>query len=983
MVRHPRARKGPGVGTAETARGTHVELRVLGPVDARDAGANLPLGGPRPRAVLAALALADGPVSPTRLIEEVWREQAPPTATGTLQSYLSRLRRVLGQQRLVRGPSGYEVRLDAEELDLHRFHRSLTEARAARDAGLRDDAVTAYDDALACWRGEVAEGLDPGPIIREAAARLNEEHLSAIEERVEVLLSSGRHHEVVGDLQGLASSHPHRERLHAQRLVALYRSGRQGDALAAYRQARDALVTSLGIEPGPQLRELHQRILDQDPRLGLHATTVPDVTVVDQSASGAGLGAIGNLPTPLGSFVGRVAARRDIAARLAGDVRLLTLVGAGGCGKTQLALRSAAGAVDGYPQGTWWVELAAHRDADRVVRATADALGIAISPTADPLGPVAARLSAGRALLVLDNCEHLVDACADLAAELLRRCPQLRILATSREPLDVEGEQIWRVPSLSLPELGASLASVHDSEAAQLLLLRGRAVRPELTFETADAPTVSRICRELDGIPLALELAAARLNVLSLEELAERLEDRLAVLAHGRRSAPARHRTLEAAIAWSYDLLSVQERRLLTHLTVFSGGSTVGDAEVVCAETGEGRTPVVDLLGALVDKSLVQRTTDPDGRARLDLLATVRSFAESRIEPDDAGRLRDRHADHYAELAELAAPELTGADQVAWLNRLHAEQGNLRVVLERGDAWSARLAASVWWFWLQFGHAVEGDRWLRGSIGGSSELSTGKELELHRGAARLAAAVDAPVRARDYLDVAIAVGQRMEAWPGVAQDHALRARFHAEDGAAAAVEALALARKIADRADDAWTIATVEQHAATVAWYAEEFDAAAVAAEAAEAGFRAAGDRWSACLARLDAARIARRRGRRTEAARLHRTNLERGLDLTVSSLDFVGLPQDLQDLASLALESGEVELAATLLGTIATLRTAVELPGSTAARLDDLVERARACLDASAFERAYELGRVHPAEGSVALALELTCSLASETTAR
>lgn len=948
-----------------------MELRVLGPVEAVDDRGSLALGGTRPRTLIAALALADAPVSADRLIHEVWRDAAPPSATSTLHSYVSRLRRVLGRDRLAAQVAGYQLTLDRDELDVGRFDRALAAARSARDAGRRDEAIAAYDAALGLWRGEVAEGLDPGAIIRGAAARLQEQRLLATEERVEVMLSAGRHHEVVGDLEAMVGLHPHRERLHAQRLVALYRAGRQADALEAYRQARDLLVASLGIEPGPQLRELHQRVLDQDPSLGVHAATVPTATVVVDDAQVTASGRpVGNLPAPLSTFVGRVAARRDIAARLAGDVRLITLVGAGGCGKTQLALRAAADAADGYPHGVWWVELAAQQGPERVLPAAADALGVGASLAVDRLVQVAGRLGTGRHLLILDNCEHLVDACADLASELLRRCPELRILATSREPLDVDGEQVWRVPSLGLPAVDGPPEQALASEAAQLLALRGREVRPDLTFTAQDAPTVARVCRELDGIPLALELAAARLNVLSLDELADRLRDRFAVLAHGRRSAPARHRTLEAAIAWSYDLLDPRQRQLLTRLTVFTRGCAVADAEVVCGQDGE----VFDLLAALVDKSLVQRTTDPDGRARLDLLATVRSFAAARADPDDLREVVLRHAEHYTAVAEQAAPDLTGPRQVEGFNRLHLEQGNLRMVLERGDHLSTRVAAAVWWFWLQFGHAVEGDRWMRSLLRDGSDLDEDLRLALHRGAARLAAEVDEPTRAVDHLDVALDLATRGCATSFAAQDHALRARIVAGLGDDPdATRSLDQARRLATAAADPWTHAAVEHQAAVVAWHADALDEAAEAAAAAEAGFRSVGDRWTACLARLDGARIARLQGRREEAATLHRTNLARGLELTVSSFDFVGLPQDLQGLALLAIEDDRVELAATLLGAAAMLRTAVELPGSTAARHDELIQRCASALDPATFDHAFAWGRQGSAEQAVQLALALT----------
>jgi predicted ATPase/DNA-binding SARP family transcriptional activator len=963
-----------------------LDLRVLGPVEARIDGDAVSLGGGRPRTVVAALALGGEVISAGRLIEEVWRSNPPRSAIATLQSYLSRLRRILGADRLVRHAGGYSLAI-GDDLDVVRFESALHAARAARDAGSLDVASRRYDEALDTWRGDVAEGIDAGPVIREAAARLSEHRLLALEERVEVELSSGRHHEVIGELESLTGAHPHRERLHAQRLVALYRAGRQADALAAYQQARAALVDGLGIEPGPQLRELQQRVLDQDPALGLHAAEVPAAVVVEPPAvqgrrgDARESGRSGNLPAPLGSFVGRVGTRREIAARLAGDARLITLVGAGGCGKTQLALRAASDVAGGYPDGVWWVELAAHRDPALVERSVADALGMPVSAEVARYDRVADRLGEGRQLLVLDNCEHLIDACAELVAELLRRCPSLRVLATSREPLDVDGEATWRVPSLELAPEGATPERVLASEAAQLLLVRAQTARPDLSFTADDAPTVARICRELDGIPLALELAAARLNVLSLDELAERLSDRFRVLAHGRRSAPARHRTLEAAIGWSYDLLEPNERLLLARLSVFSGGFTVDDAEVVCSGPSLPADDVVAVLAALLSKSLVQGQTGTTGRARHDLLESVRTFAAARLEPADAGALAERHAERFAALAEHGAPRLTGPEQVDWLNRLHADQDNLRTVLRRGGQDAARIAASAWWFWLQFGHAAEGDRWVRASLEASEELDPRLQLELHRGAARLAFAVGDPRRAREHLLAAISIAE-VAALPGhLPEDLGLLARVAASMGDHDEARArLAVAR--AEAADATrWAVATVEHHAAVVEWHGGDLQAAAAAAAAAERGFHEAGDGWSACLARLGAARIAHQLGNTADAVRLHRTNLARGLDLTVSSFDFVGLPQDLQDLAVLAGEVGDHRLAVLLAGAAASVRTAVELRGSTAERHELVLEAAAAAIGEDEVARAYEHARGWPASEAVKHALEGTAELLPEET--
>lgn len=988
-----------------------MQVRVLGPVEAGPVDHPVPLGGRRPRTIVAALALSAGPVSSERLIDEVWRDDPPPSAIATLQSYLSRLRRTFGRGRLTSHPAGYRLELSAGSLDAEVFLASLREARAANGRGERCHAIAAYEAALRNWRGGVAEGLEHGPILREASARFNELRLSGIEERIDVLLTEDRHDEVIAELEAMTVAHPHRERFHAQRLIALYRCGRQAEALDAYRQAREALVAAVGIEPGPHLRELHRRILEQDPSLGVQAnatTAAPGGVSAGSNASSASAGPHDhrwdgdesvvrtNLPAPVGPFVGRVAVRRDVAARLTGDVRLLTLVGAGGCGKTQLALRVAHDLAGSYPSGVWWVELAAYREPDRVISAVADAVGVAAASDAEQLHQVGERLQRGHHLLVLDNCEHLVAPCADLVTELLRRSPMLRILATSREPLDVDGEQLSRVPSLAVPSSDASPEETFASEAATLLILRGQASRPDLELTPADGEAVARICRALDGIPLALELAGARLNVLSLPELADRLDEQLAVLGSGRRTAPARHRTLEAAIGWSYDLLTADQQRLLSALTIFRGGSTVADAEVVCrevfvtadttttalptAEVSATEPDVVDQLGALIDKSLVQRSSSPDGRTRLDLLVTVRRFARARLEPERVTPLRDRHADHFAQLAEDAAPRLTGPEQVRWLNRIHAEQDNLRVVLERGDELSARIAAAVWWFWLQFGHIVEGNRWVQAGLVDAAALDPQVRVALLRGAARLAAAVDEPDRALVHIDQAIGAADASRSahlGVGIAADEAFRARLLAEAGERrAATSGLARARELARTSADSWTAATVEHQAALIACRRGRLGEAATAAAAAQQGFNAADDQWSACLARLDAALIARQRGELVRAVDLHQTNLERGLELTVSSLDFVGLPQDLQGLADLALLIDRPHLSARLLGATASVRAAVELPGGSTRRYAALVGAVEEWLGADGFERHFVAGRTSSAERSVARALDVAGTL-------
>lgn len=954
-----------------------MQVRVLGPVDAVDEGRHLALGGPRPRTIVAALVLDGGTVSTARLVEEVWRATPPPSAVATLQSYISRLRRTLGPDRLQTGTNAYSLTLDHDESDVARFENLVADARVARDARDLREAVARYDHALACWRGDVAEDLDPGPILRESGARLVEERLLAVEERVDARLALGHHREVVGELEALTAAHPRREFLHACHMVALYRAGRQADALEVYRQARDRLVAELGVEPGPALQQLHQRVLSHDPSLQLEP--VPQPAVQPPSRPSRRGPAHGNLPAPLGSFVGRDRDRRRIANRLAGTDRLVTLVGAGGCGKTQLALRVATDLRPRHPDGVWWVELASAQAAELVEAAITEALRIPESHDATPRDRIVDRLATGSQLLVLDNCEHLVDRCAEVVTELLRQCPDLRILATSRESLDVDGEIAWRVPSLELPRPDAEPEEILTCEAVRLLEVRGQAVRHDLRFEAGDAPLLARICRELDGIPLALELAAARLQVLSLAELADRLEDRLRVLRSGRRSAPARHQTLEAAIAWSYERLAPAEQTLLSRLSVFDGGFVVEDVEQVCGGRGIDPADVLGMLAALEHKSLLHRQASPAGPARHDLLATIRAFAQTRLDPDEHDWVATRHAERYADLSETAAPLLTGPQQVQWLNRLHAEQGNLRRVLAHGGAPAERIAAAVWRFWLQFGHGREGHQWLTNVLSHDCSAPPARRLALHEGAARLAAATGDHDGARDHIDHAATLAQQLDDILATARLVSFQAQLEAEAGRQDhAASLLARARSVLHDASDAWTVASVEFRAGMVAWQGNRLEQAGSALDAAERGYLEVGDRWTACLARLGAARVARQAGDTARAATLHRTNLRHGIELTVSSFDFVGMPQDLQGLALLASRPGSHELAATLLGAASALRTAVELPETPTVEgdRDEALDRAAAALGVVDATTAYERGRRLSAEAAVHLALSSTADL-------
>ncbi|MFP4636527.1 MAG: BTAD domain-containing putative transcriptional regulator, partial [Nitriliruptoraceae bacterium] len=756
------------------------EVRVLGPVEVSTAGGEpSPVGGRRPSSILLALALAGGAsVSTDRLVSEVWGDAPPPNAVDTLQSYLSRLRRVLEPDRevhtataLLRTAAGYCLAPEVVAVDAARFDAEVTEARGLTAVEDHAGAARTLATALRRWRGPVGQGAELGERGRTEATRLDELRLTATEEWVTAELALGRHHELTGELESLVVEHPTRERLHGLRMLALYRAGRQAEALAAFRQARSLLIEALGVEPSPQLHDLHARMLAQDASLappvgdlvGASPTIIVTAPVGGDRASGVGSAGgggppLGNLPAAMVELVGRDEHRRQLAEELVRS-RLVTLTGAGGCGKTQLALQVARDVADRYADGAWLVELATVSEADGLLSHLAQVLGVDDAPLSRLLDGLVERLADRQLLLVLDNCEHLVDDCAMLVGELLRRCPMLQVLTTSRQTLDLDGEVAWRVPSLSLPAPDATLEQLYASDAARLFIARAAAAHDGFTPTADDVPWIAQICRELDGIPLALELAAARLRVLSVEEIAARLDDRFAVLRSTRRGVPARHQTLEAAITWSYELLDPDAQRLLRRLAVFEGPFTVAAAEATCADEHLAADRVLELLEGLVDRSLVLTVDAPIGPARHALLQTIRSFAWSRLEAADVAALAVSHARWSADLADAAATQLTGPDQVRWLNLLHTDHADLRAALRwsldhgRQDL-AVRIGSGVWWFWLQFGHAREGADWLERILAAVGPGDAGERTLLRAvyGAGRLAGAAGRTVRAVELLE---------------------------------------------------------------------------------------------------------------------------------------------------------------------------------------------------------------------------------------
>ena len=685
-----------------------MRVRLFGELEAEHAGVPVPVRGAKQRALLALLALRPGqPVSADRLIDVLWGDGQAAHPANALQAQIGQLRRTLGPAAILTTEAGYALDAGPDDVNVVRFEQLAAQGRHLFEEGETALASTTLSEALRLRRGEPLADFTYAGFFDAERTRLDELILVAIETRVEADLMLGRHGELVGELEALCRAHPLRERLWELLMLALYRAGRQAEALRAYTEARDRLVDELGIDPGPALRELEARILAQDPSLaaagpaGLEAVPAPMAT--------------GNLREPLSSFVGRTAELQELSEAVRAS-RLVTLIGPGGVGKTRLAVEAAATLRQEHRDGAWLVEFASVTEPDGVARAVAGALGAAVAGLVGPPSPASTvelivRYLAGRSLVVVfDNCEHVIDQTAALAETLAGTVPGLRLIATSREPLGVPGEVLVPVGPLAPPA------------AAKLFADRARAVRPGFTADGHTRPVIDDICLRLDGLPLAVELAAARLRSLTLATLAERLDDRFRLLTVGARTALPRQQTLRAVVDWSYDLLFEDERRLFARLSVFVGGCGLDAAEAVCADNQVPAGEVLDVLSRLVDKSLVAAPNA--GRdARFIQLQTLWQYGRDRLnESGEVDAMCARHAAYYWQMAQDAHEGLRGATGPMWRERLTSELGNLRAALDwfiaRGDADAAlSLASGMAWLWFINSDVVEGARWLGDALG--------------------------------------------------------------------------------------------------------------------------------------------------------------------------------------------------------------------------------------------------------------------------
>jgi predicted ATPase/DNA-binding SARP family transcriptional activator len=716
-----------------------LRFRVLGPLEVADGGRLLELGGQKQRAVLVALLLsANRVLAIDRLVDELWGEDPPAQATNALQTYVSKLRNVLEPGRRPRAPArilrsqppGYLLCVNPADIDAALFEEFCGEGRALLKHGKPERARECLLSALALWRGPPLAEFANQPFARAEAARLEELRAVAREDRVAADLALGEHSAVIAELQQTVAEQPLRERLWEQLMLALYRAGRQGDALAAYQRCREALDEQLGVAPGPALRRLQGEILAHDPCLDwIPATTAAEQLVSSRPTLPAPpvrapaepeplppaaetpqadaepappVPESTNLPVQRAPLLGRDRELSQVCDLLRRpEAGIVTLTGPGGVGKTRLALQVGTDLLGEFPDGVFLISLAALADPELVMPTIAQTLGVVWG-----LQTLGSHLSRKRVLVILDNMEQVVLAGPALA-ELLTQAPRLKLLVTSREALRVRAEQCYQVPPLQVPDP----AALHDTGealrhgAVELFAQRAGAVQPRFELTRENAATVAEICARLDGLPLAIELAAARIAVLSPAAILARLDQRFRLLAGGAADLPERHQALRTTIGWSHDLLARSEQRLFARLAVFAGGFALEDAEAVCDAD-------LDELASLVNKSLVRIDDE-----RFDLLESIRAFALEQLGDDDT--VHERHADHYLRLAEATHPERWRHEH-EHAPRLEREHDNFRAALawlqDREPERHARLASALAWLWHVHSHFGEGRERLRRAL---------------------------------------------------------------------------------------------------------------------------------------------------------------------------------------------------------------------------------------------------------------------------
>ena len=856
-----------------------IELRVLGRLQVIDSGRDVTPRPAKQRALLIRLLLdANRTVSSDRLVDALWGERPPPSARNLLQVYVSQLRSVLGRHAIETDPPGYAINVAPEDLDAWRFEQLLAEGRTALDDGNAPLAASLLRRALELWRGPALDDVADEAFVVGEARRLNELHLVCLEERLAAYLELGRHDEVVAEAAALVAEHPLREQLRRHLVVALYRAGRQAEALKALRELGRALRDELGLEPSGQLRELERAVLRQDRAL-------------------AGFGKPARLetplPTPLTSLLGRdreLTELRELVER--SDVRLVTIAGAGGSGKTRLALELARCCETSFANGAALVELAAVRDVALVLPTIASSFGVVEQP-AEPLAQTLGKWLGGRELLlVVDNLEHLVAAAVDLVA-LAAAAPRLTIVATSRRVLHVSGEHVY------------PLEPLHAEAALELFLGRSRARDPGFALTSATEAIAREVCRRVDCLPLAIELAAAQTSSLGLPALQERLEARLGFLTAGPRDLPARQQTLRAALAWSTDLLTPAERADFARLAIFAGSFSTEAGESVA-----GTAP--ERLASLVEQSLVGRE-HTSSNARFTMLETVREHALELLvaegEQEEAAR---RHASYFARL--VAGPEPREPHKRAWLLSLDPELENFRVAMdwaEEACEWTLalQLATGLYRYWHTHALFREGRQRIETALeaGGGDETLRAHAM---RALAGLTLMLGNHEAARRLVKEGIEVGTRVGALEAVVGCHNVLGHLqHGIGDLRAAREHHERSGNLAAEIGDRDGVAIANTNLGEVAFAAGDLDEARRRWEQTLA-WNEGGDESATVFARLSLGVAALEQGRKRDAAE----QFQRALKISESPYAPQLMGNALVGLAAVAEASGHVLKAARLL---------------------------------------------------------------------
>jgi predicted ATPase/DNA-binding SARP family transcriptional activator len=928
------------------------EFRILGPVEVLVGGRAVRLGGPKQRALLAKLLLARGAVvSRDQLVDAVWADEPPGAAAAALQVYVHGLRRALGAQRIERHGSGYRARLAAGELDLDRFEGLVARAERALAAGDADDAAADLQAALELWRGPALADLADEPLAAAEASPLEDSRQRALELRNDARLALGEHGALVGELERLIVEEPYRERLREQYVLALYRSGRQKEALEAYHVARRMLADELGVEPGSGLRELERAILRQDASLAPPEPRRPAKML---------------LPAPATPLIGRRLEVAAVAALLrSGEVRLVTLTGPGGTGKTRLAIAAAEELSTQLRDGAAFVDLSPVRAPALLVPTIAQTLGVPEGgvPLADAL---AEHLRELRILLVLDNLEQLLDGVTTISA-LLAAAPRLLVLATSREPLRLYGEHRYVVPSLAAPNQddARDVGMLAANDAVRLFLARARAVDAEFTLTDENGPPVAEICRRLDGLPLAIELAAARADVLPPVAMARELGTSLDLLTEGARDLPPRQQTLRATIDWSHELLAEPEQAFFAPLGVFAAGWTLAAAAAVCDASPDTSQAI---LASLIAKNLVRSEGDWHGEQRYAMLETIRGYSRERLRASGASdEHARRHADFFLEFAEEVDTTVRagGVDPVPLLDRIEREHDNLRAALDHlhgqeDVSRELRLASALQYYWVVRGHHSEGRARLEQALSrerpGDPRLlakvlaSAGRiayrqgdfEQARHRYTESLAAA-------REAADDS-AIGQALSDLGGIAReadDHSRAEQLYA-DGA----DALR-------RAGNIVRLGTVLNNSAVLCLERDEIARARELAEEALALQDESGDKEGRIFTVFTLGRIALGEGRLDEAARRLHESLTLAREVGYRDVSAYCLLA----IAELMLRRGDANLAARLGGAADAILESIGITRQSddeAAR-DGLQTGVEQALGADSARAAWEDGRTAP----------------------